>query len=60
MTDTLLYLFDKLKYKKTDVVFNKIQNIQKDRFIKLKINNIIVGDLIIDTYIRFEIFNHRF
>lgn len=47
--------FDKLKYKKkTDVVFNKIQNIQKDRFIKLKINNIIVGDLIIDTYIRFR------
>ncbi len=47
--------FQNIKYKKkTDIVLNKIQNIKKDKLIKLKINNIVVGDLIIDTYIRFR------
>ena len=35
-------------------ILNKIQSVKKEKFLKLKLNNIVIGDLIIDTYIRFR------
>jgi len=47
--------FNDYKYKiKSNSWISKIKNIEKNKFIKLKIENIEAGDLIIDTYIRFR------
>ena len=48
-------LFEDYKFKtKSKKLIKKIKKFDKNKFLKLKIKNIIVGDLIVDTYIRFR------
>ncbi len=53
-TNNSNHLSDDEYEKRSNDILKNIKNLGKNKFIKLKINNILVGDLIIDTYIRFR------